>query len=180
MLAEAVRKDARSFGALARAVGWTLLRLSAYIGVVLLAGFVIGMPLLVLTMIIAVVSPVMSQITLLFASAAWVWLGIYIGFAREAIAMAQLGPLRAIYVSFQIVRRSFWSTVGLLALTLVVAVGCGVIWMQIAGTPLGTGLAIIGSAYIGVGLIAARMVFFREQARRANLAQPGVIPVAGR
>lgn len=180
LLAQAVCNEPRSFGAWVRAFGWALLRLSAYIGIIFAVAIAFGMPVLVLVTLLAAVSPAVSSVLFLFASALWTWVGIYIGFAREAIAVAELGPLRAFYASFQVVRRHFWSTLGLLAITTLVAVGCGVIWLQVAGTPFGKGLAIIGSAYIGVGLVAARMVFFRERARQLVLPGLAQQPTIGR
>jgi hypothetical protein len=94
----------------------------------------------------------------------WTW--VYIGPAREAIVMNGCGPLRAIYTSFNVVRRNFWATLGFLVISWVIVLGGGVIWQQLAGSTLGLVVAIIGSANVGSGLLAARMAFFRERLRR--------------
>jgi len=41
-----------------------------------------------------------------------------------------------------------------------------VIWYRLVGSTVGLIVAMVGSAYIGSGLLAARMVFFRERLRR--------------
>jgi hypothetical protein len=79
--------------------------------------------------------------------------------------MSRAGPLRAIYHSVHVVRRDLAGTLGLLVLSFVIASGLGVIWQRIAATPPGLALAILGSAYVGSGLSAARLVFFRERHR---------------
>ena len=94
------------------------------------------------------------------------WVNIYIGFYREAIVIHDQGPLRAIYTSFNVVRRNFWGTLGFLALSLIISLGSGVIWFRLVGSTVGLIVAMIGSAYIGSGLLAARMAFFRERLRR--------------
>ena len=40
------------------------------------------------------------------------------------------------------------------------------IWYRLVGSTAGLIVAIVGSAYIGSGLLAARMAFFRERLRR--------------
>jgi hypothetical protein len=80
--------------------------------------------------------------------------------------VGEQGPLRAIYTSFNVVRRNFWGTLGFLVISLVISLGSGVIWHRLVGTTIGLVVAIVGSAYIGSGLLAARMAFFRERLRR--------------
>jgi hypothetical protein len=89
----------------------------------------------------------------------------------EAIAMRQVGPLRAIKLSVLVVRHNFWRTIGLLTAIILVdqgfPVALGLLARQTAGVPL----AIVGNAFIGTALLAAGMFFFRE--RLAALEEGG-------
>lgn len=81
----------------------------------------------------------------------------------EAIAVRQVGPLRAIKLSVLVVRHNFWRTIGLLAAIFLVDRGfplaLGLLAQQTAGVPL----AIVGNAFISTALLAAGMFFFRER-----------------
>jgi hypothetical protein len=90
-----------------------------------------------------------------------------LGFAREAIVVSGVGPLWALHASFNIVRRNLMGTLGFLALSWLIAVGSGVLWLNLAQrSTIGLIVAIVGSAYLGSGLLAARMAFYRERLRR--------------
>jgi hypothetical protein len=99
------------------------------------------------------------------------WVQIYLGFANEAIVISGLNPLRALHASFNIVRRNFWGTLGLLVISSVITMGCATIWRILVETTAGLVVAIIGSAYIGCGLQAARMMFFQERLQRWQKSQ---------
>ncbi|MGC8839642.1 MAG: hypothetical protein ACP5UM_14670, partial [Anaerolineae bacterium] len=74
--------------------------------------------------------------------------------------------------SIQVVARNFWPTVGLFALSHIIAAGTTVIWQRIQGTLWGMPLGILGGAFIQTGLVAASLVFFRS--RYARLASASV------
>jgi hypothetical protein len=65
--------------------------------------------------------------------------------------------------SFALVRRNFFASVGLLLLIWLIGLGLGLLWDQLSSSPVGLIIASVGSAYIGAGLAAARMVFYRER-----------------
>ncbi|MBO9326861.1 MAG: hypothetical protein J7463_16315, partial [Roseiflexus sp.] len=96
--------------------------------------------------------------------------------ANEAIVMSRVGPLRAIRTSFEVVRRNLWGVIGLLILSLIITRGTEVIWEMFSNSTAGSIVAALGSAYIGAGLAAARMAFYRERLRRLSeqhLVRPG-------
>jgi hypothetical protein len=97
-----------------------------------------------------------------------IWVQIYVGFANEAIVMSRVGPLRAIRASFEVVRRNLWGVIGLLLLSLLITRGTEVIWEMLGNSIAGGIAAAFGSAYIGAGLTAARMAFYRERLRRLS------------
>lgn len=126
----------------------------------------LGLPFMFFAYLLIFLSPTIGVLALELLLVIWFWINIYIGFYPEAIVMSDQGPLRAIYTSFNVVRRNFWGTLGFLALSLLISLGSGVIWHRLVGSTAGLVVAMVGSAYIGSGLLAARMAFFRERLRR--------------
>ncbi|HEU5102265.1 MAG TPA: hypothetical protein VFU22_24750 [Roseiflexaceae bacterium] len=136
------------------------------VGVIVGVTLALGLPFLFFAYLLIFLSPTIGLLALELLFVVGFWINIYIGFYREAIVINDQGPLRAIYTSFNVVRRNFWGTLGFLALSLVISLGSGVIWHRLVGSTAGLIVAMIGSAYIGSGLLAARMAFFRERLRR--------------
>jgi hypothetical protein len=136
------------------------------VGIILGVTLALGLPFMFFAYLLIFLSPTIGllAIELLFVVGFWIY--IYIGFYSEAIVINDQGPLRAIYTSFNVVRRNFWGTLGLLALSLIISLGSGVIWHRLVGSTAGLIVALVGSAYVGSGLLAARMAFFRERLRR--------------
>lgn len=91
-------------------------------------------------------------------------------FSPEAIAVAEVGPIRAMYLSFHVVRRYFWQTLGLLVASLVITTGLGQLWERLASTPPGLLAAVIANAFFAGGLTMAGIIFFND---RVRWLQPG-------
>ncbi len=133
-------------------------------------GLVLALPFLAISAIVIATLPGATLAILLGWYIALFWAYVYTGFAPEAILISRSGPLRAIYHSVALVRRDLTGTLGLLLLSFVIASGLGVIWQRLATSPPGLALAILGSAYIGSGLSAARLEFYRERMARWALS----------
>jgi hypothetical protein len=109
------------------------------------------------------------QVTLL-------WLGFYFFFWITATVVADGNPVRAALTSVELVRSNFWPAVSLIGLILVIQTGLPIVWRSLA-TPVASlgawgswGLiaGIVANAYVGSGLAAASMLFYRD---RVLLAQ---------
>jgi hypothetical protein len=142
------------------------LSLLGSIGIILGVALALGLPFLFFAYLLIFLSPTVGLLAIELLFVIGFWIRIYIGFFPEAVVVGDQGPLRAIYTSFNVVRRNFWGTLGFLVISLVISLGSGVIWHRLVGTTIGLVVAIVGSAYIGSGLLAARMAFFRERLRR--------------
>ncbi|MBX0328469.1 hypothetical protein K2Z83_12355 [Oscillochloris sp. ZM17-4] len=146
------------------------LRVAGHIALALLivlgVGLLLGLPFLAISGIIIATLPAAALPVALAWYIACFWAYVYAGFAPEAILISRSGPLRALYHSVNIVRRNLMGAIGLLLLSFIIASGLGVLWRQIAVSPLGIAAAILGSAYVGSGLSAARLEFYRDQAAR--------------
>jgi hypothetical protein len=136
------------------------------VGIIVGVMLALGLPFMFFAYLLIFLNPTIGLIALELLFIVAFWVNIYIGFYREAIVINDQGPLRAIYTSFNVVRRNFWGTLGFLAVSLIISLGSGVIWYRLVGSTAGLIVAMIGSAYIGSGLLAARMAFFRERLRR--------------
>jgi len=140
----------------------TLIALLLFVGFLLL-----GVPLLVLVALVSVLSRNLAQLigNFLIISSLWVgiWLYIYLFFFVNALIFNDTGILRALWDSFNVVRRNFWSTVGLMLLIGLIGAGFSIIWRMLSTNSWGTLLAIVGNAYIGSGLAAASLTFYRDK-----------------
>lgn len=192
LLGEAVRGEPIRPGASLRRAGRVamelLLALLALVGL----GLLLALPLLAISAILIVALPGATLLVLLAWYVALFWAYVYTGFTPEAIALraaspglGRVGPLRAIAESVRLVRHDLAATLRMLLLSLLIASGLGIVWRQLAATPPGLALAILGSAYVGSGLAAARLVFLRQRlAQRGGVAPHKILrtsePVEGR
>ena len=166
-LAAAVRGDRAGMSTSAQRAWRAMLALLGKVGVLVGVGLALGLPFAFLSYMLTYFSPPLAWFLLGVIFVVLFWSSIYLGFANEAIAVSGVGPLRALHASFNIVRRNFWATLGFLALSLLISTGSGMLWLNLAqGSTFGLIAAVVGSAYLGSGLLAARMAFYRERLRR--------------
>jgi hypothetical protein len=145
-----------------RVAGTICLAVLAVLGL----GLLLGLPFLAISAIVIAAVPAAALPVALAWYIVCFWAYVYAGFAPEAILISRSGPLRALYQSVNIVRRNLMATLGLLLVSFLIASGLGVIWRQLSSSPLGVAAAILGSAYVGSGLSAARIEFYRDRAAR--------------
>ncbi len=96
------------------------------------------------------------------------WLGvvayIMLYFVLAAIVSDGVGLWQAMWRSFSVVSRNFWSTLGLVLLLTLILWGFGLIWQRLASASLlGALVVIFGNAVLITGLTAARLIFYRER-----------------
>jgi hypothetical protein len=92
-----------------------------------------------------------------------VWLSLNTFFTLQALVLQDIGLAQAVWRSFNIVRRNFWSTLGLILLSLLIQLGFGQIWQRLSSGSWQTLLSILGNAYIGSGVMAAIMIFYMDR-----------------
>jgi hypothetical protein len=166
-VAAAVRGDRAALPIAAQRAWRAMLALLGKVGVLIGVGLALGLPFAFLMLLLMFFSQALSVLMAIALAMALFWINIYLGFANEAIVVSGVGPLRALHTSFNIVRRNLWATLGFLALSLLITTGSGMLWLNLAeGSTIGLIVAIVGSAYLGSGLLAARMAFYRERLRR--------------
>lgn len=110
---------------------------------------------------------VLGQIIFTFGIALIFWLLFTASFSFDAVLISGVGPIRALLTSLLLVRRSFWSALGLFLIGWVILWGMSVVWAPVAATVIGLMIALLGSAYISAGLAAAHLVFYRDRLSRS-------------
>jgi hypothetical protein len=162
-LADAAVDRSRSISAVVRAMGRAWLRslglhaLALGIALLLLGPITIGWAALLLVGVDA--SPLIGLASLaigLFGFLVW-------SFAVNAIVVSDVGPLKAIYYGFAVVRTYFWPTVGLVSASMLITVGLGEVWREIAGTPPALLIGVIANAFFASGIAMAGMVFYESR-----------------
>lgn len=163
LLSEAVSGEQRTPQASLRQALHVAGTIIGYLLTLLGVGSLLALPFLAISTIVIFTLPSATLLILLAWYVALFWAYIYTGFAPEAILMSRAGPLRSIYHSVNLVRRNMTGTLGLLLLSYLIISGMGLIWRQLAVSPAGLLIAILASAYIGSGLAAARLEFYRQR-----------------
>lgn len=126
-------------------------------------GLALALPFVVFASVLMVLNQGVGLFAFSLLLLAMFWVQVYFGFTYEAILLGRRNPLRALQASFQIVRRHFWSTLGLLAISYIISAGSAVIWRGMFGSAVGVIAAVLGSAYIGSGLQMARLAYIRDR-----------------
>jgi hypothetical protein len=106
---------------------------------------------------------------------------IYLSFVLDAIALSEVGPFRACYLSFNVVRHNFWAAVGLLAGVALISTGLPALWLSQASHPIGLLIGVFCNGLVATGLTAASMQFYSDRLGRwlgaeATGARPGGMP----
>ena len=165
------RMIGESLTACGRAFGLMLVML----GVALL----FGIPLAIVLGSAAAVSRDLLSMGMFIVSIAVMAVVLYLAFALDAVFVSRVGPLQAVKNSVAVVRASFWATVMLLSLVLVILMGMSRVWELLASVaPWGMYLGILGNAYVATGLLAASMAFYRDRYVRLSAARAGASPSA--
>ena len=136
------------------------------------AAALLFLPLAILTAVIEALGLSAAPLALLVV-VPLLLLYVCLALTPEAIAVQQVGPLRAIKLSVLVVRHNFWRTLGLLAALFLVDRGFPLVLGLLARRAAGVPLAIVGNAFISTALLAAGMFFFRERLTALEEAKTG-------
>lgn len=148
---------------------WIRVLLYGLVMAVLLMGFALASSLflsMVLVLVPALATPLASLGVLL---GGWivVWIYLLLYFAVAAMAWDGVAPGQAMWRSANVVGRNFWSTLGLVMLTVVIMGGFQFIWQRLAQfSPWLVLVSIIGNAFLLTGLTTARLVFYKDRYAR--------------
>lgn len=133
------------------------------LAIVLALLIIVGIPLVTLASVVATVAPAAGSFLSVLAMALLLWIVFTASFAYDAIVLNDAGPISALLASLLIIRRSFWGAVGLYLLNFFILAGLNIIWQGLMGSIPGLLVAMLTSAYVGAGLAAAHLVFYRDR-----------------
>ena len=139
------------------------LHLLGVVGIVLAFLLVICLPLMTVAGLLVQLVPAAGYFVVSFLVAAVLWFIFTTSFAFDAVVVSGLSPLRAILASLLVVRNFFWGAIGLFLLNAFILRGFGIIWNELQASVPGLLLAMVSSAYVGAGLAAAHLVFYRDR-----------------
>jgi hypothetical protein len=161
-LADIIRDGAAPQGWARRVIRAWLSQL-AVTGIVLTLLIVIGIPLFTVAGILASAAPAFGNLVAIFGMAVLLWIIFTASFAYDAIVVSNAGPIGAMLASLLVIRKSFWSAVGLYLLNFFILEGLSIIWDGLMGSLPGLIVAMVSSAYVGAGLAAAHLVFYHDR-----------------
>lgn len=171
-LADMVRGGAPRPGWLRR-IGRAWLSQVGVLGLVLAFLIVVGVPLAALAGFVAGISPGLGNFLAVLTMALLLWVIFTASFAYDAVLLHGAGPIGAMLASLLVIRTSFWSAIGLYLLSFFILAGLHIIWQGLMGSIPGLIVAILSSAYIGSGLAAAHLVFYRDRLPRPAAHESG-------
>lgn len=166
LIAHILRKEGSGWGKQLSRYMLTSVRILAYLALVVGAIGVLALFFVPLILFASMFSRELAGLLLAGLLVFLIWAGFYLFFALPAILVDEVGPLRAMWSSFLVVRYHFGSSLLFVGLALLIARGLFEVWRALATTPWGIALGILGNAYIGSGLIAASLIFYRDRLQR--------------
>ena len=142
---------------------------TAYLNVILL--LVLGIVAMMLFMVpfafgatlVSLINPALGSFMVFAGSLLILWAALYLAFVIPAIFVSGANAPQAVLNSIAVFRSSFWSALGLIFLIYLIQMGFSIIWEQFLASTWGVTLGIVGNAFLGSGLIAAAMVFYRDR-----------------
>ena len=171
LVAQGVREVPWSSGRLIRHILVVWLSIIGLAAVMLTLGVVVMGPLSLTTALVTLINPGMGS---LMVGLVWVfslWIALHLFFTIDALVLEQITPLRAMWNSFNVVRRNFWSALGLILLMTILGRGLALVWEALSVNPAGVLVGITGNALVGTGLVAASLAFYQDRLRRWRQAE---------
>jgi hypothetical protein len=164
-IAQQVRDRKLDLRLLLRQVWGNWARLTAL--AVLMAAFllVVGTPMLLISAVLWVFSPLAGSLAWLLAFTLLLWALFYCGFALHAMLLARRGLLGALWDSVRMVQFNLPHAASLFLLVVVINVGLALVWNIPEDDSWLMLLGVGGHALISTALAAATFVFYQDRYR---------------
>lgn len=108
-------------------------------------------------------SPEIGAFAMLLITIGLFWVFIYFFFVPSAAAVSDIDIRQALRRSTLLFRVFFWSSLGLVALSVFLDRGLAIVWDGFTVNPIGVIIGIAANAFIGTALIAASMVYYQDR-----------------
>ncbi|MBI3943396.1 MAG: hypothetical protein HY326_10325 [Chloroflexi bacterium] len=123
-------------------------------------------PLSLVAALTAVINPALPVLVMSLAWVPVMWALLYFNFSLGAIALSDAGPRQAVRLSYHVVRRNLWPTIGLILISGLLVLGLDVIWQQLTAFTFGAVIGIVANAFIGCSVAATSLVFYQDRLRQ--------------
>ncbi len=167
LTARALENEPRRWSDLLRRTGWIWLNIGLYVlglvAAVLAISGLLGLFIFALVALGGSAGLTIASFAWLLTLAAIVWASIGLTFVVSAIVLDRVNVARATWRSFNVVGRNLPATLGLLILSLILSEGFIRIWLRLSTNAWGVPIGVLGNAYIGAGLMAATLFFYRAR-----------------
>lgn len=163
MLASQVRHEERLSADLPSRIRKLWLRLVSLGAVLFALAVVVAVPGSLLLGVAMLIHPALGSMLLGMAWIVVFWFAIYLIFLIQSLVINEVGLRKAIYISISVLRRNLWPALGMILVVQLVGMGMPIVWRYLTQYTWGTPLGILGNAYIGSGLAAALLIFYRDR-----------------
>ncbi len=137
------------------------------------------LPVLLSTVALLSVSPLAVQVALGLISIALLLVWLLCSFGIEAVIVGQVGPLTALYQSYNLVRHNWRATLIFVGATFVLSQGGALLLGPLLTTPTSMVAAAGIYAALSTTLAAARMVFYRDHVAHLEHTVPIIFASEG-
>lgn len=165
-LAHVVLEESPSALDQARAMGRASASYAVFILLLLGAFVAIAIPVSIVGVVTLAMGINIAPLLALIVAFPVVAAAILLSFVPEAIAVAKAGPIRACYLSFSVVRRNLWPSIGFVAVVGLTSSGLTLALQNVVGSPVGVVISVVLYAFVGTSLTLAQMQFFYDRLRR--------------
>jgi hypothetical protein len=161
-----VRGDRLTISGLIPRTFHNILRMYGFILVVFGLMLLVTIPVLIVGIILLSIGVNLMPMLAMLLMLASLWGVFLLFFAQDAIVVSDAAPVRAIKLSYGVVRNNFWPALVFIGAYALIRSGMPAALHVLTGAWWGVPLAVIGNAYIATGLVAAAMIFYRDRVRQ--------------
>jgi hypothetical protein len=165
LIAQQVRDKRVRWGVLLRQVWGDWARLTALAALALGAVIALGLPVVVVTALLYLISPLLSGLAWVGGLMVILWVLFYGGFALHGMLLQRRGLLGALWDSARLVQINLPYAAGLFVVVVVLNLGLALVWNIPADDSWLLLLGLGGHALISTALVTGTFVFYQDRYR---------------
>jgi len=165
LIAQQVRDKRLRWGVLLRQVWGDWARLTALSVIAVGAVVVLGLPILLLTGLLSLISPILGGLVWVGGLMVILWVLFYGGFALHGMLLQRRGLFHALWDSARLVQINLPYAAGLFVVVVVINLGLAAVWNLPGDDSWLLLLGLGGHALISSALVTATFVFYQDRYR---------------
>ena len=130
--------------------------------VLVLIVLAISFPVMALVSFLALLSPVLAEMVLLFGVVIATWLLLPLAFCAHGIFVLRQSALQSMLSSYRVVRSAMSQNLGFLLVAIIAQLLLNALWLTPPGNSWMLLVGILGHAFTGTAFLASSFVFYRE------------------